>query len=356
MAIEWLAGNRIRGTSTERTSTSGFNQISAISGGWKEVGRTTLSSHSSNISVSSLPDKRYYMILYDAIAKATGGSDNNWRFNGDSGNNYAHRKQVNGASDSTGTNQSKIYNMESGGSRHEFGVNYLTNKSDKEKLMIGNNVINWTSGASGDASRKEIVSKWTNTSDSIDEVQLHYSSGRAEANSEVVVLGCDPSDSHTTNFWEELASVDLSGGANANLSSGSFSAKKYLWLQYYVQATSGGPDLKVTFNNDTGTNYTRRRSINGGSDTTNTGQSGLDQDGSLVNLFVNAFIINNSSNEKLGIFNSVREDASGASNAPNRRETATKWVNTSSQITEIDLDVSSSTMTTSSYMRVWGSN
>jgi hypothetical protein len=48
-------------------------------------------------------------------------------------------------------------------------------------------------------------------------------------NSEAVVLGWDPADTHTSNFWEELASVDLSGGAADILDSGTFTAKKYLW-------------------------------------------------------------------------------------------------------------------------------
>ena len=32
-------------------------------GGWVELGRTTLGSKNANINVSSIPDKRYYMIL-----------------------------------------------------------------------------------------------------------------------------------------------------------------------------------------------------------------------------------------------------------------------------------------------------
>ena len=61
--VEWLAGNRIRGTNAERTSTTGFNSIPAVAGGWVELGRTTLGSAGDDITVSSLADKRYYMIL-----------------------------------------------------------------------------------------------------------------------------------------------------------------------------------------------------------------------------------------------------------------------------------------------------
>jgi hypothetical protein len=277
------------------------------------------------------------------------------RFNGDSGSNYSYRRTNDGSDHNTGTSKTQLVNLV-GWNTTEFNVSYVANLASKEKLVLGHTIADRGAGAGTANSRNEFSGKWANTSDAVNAVSMSTISGSFDADSELVVLGWDPADTHTTNFWEELASVDLTGGANANLSSGTISAKKYIWLQYYVQATSGAPDLQITFNNDTGSNYARRRNINGGSDSTNTSQTNLDQDGSLVKLFGNAFIINNSSNEKLCIFHCVREDSSGASNAPNRRETVGKWANTSSQITEIDLDVSSSTMTTSSYMRVWGSD
>ena len=49
MAIEWLAGNRIIGTTAERPSAS---LQSPSVGGWKEVGRTTLSGSSSSVDLS----------------------------------------------------------------------------------------------------------------------------------------------------------------------------------------------------------------------------------------------------------------------------------------------------------------
>jgi hypothetical protein len=73
--------------------------------------------------------------------------------------------------------------------------------------------------------------------------------------SEVVVLGWDPADTHTSNFWEELASVDSRW--SSKLSSGTFTAKKYLWVQCYIHRTSS-VERKIfdyTFNNDTGSNY-----------------------------------------------------------------------------------------------------
>ena len=325
-------------------------------GGWVELGRTTLGSPASSITVSSLPDKRYYKLLIDTRNGSGTIHNITTRFNSDTGSNYAYRRSSSGGADSTGTSQTNI--QVTAQQDEEFAVAYISNLSNQEKLQLSHSCSIGATGAATAPSRQESVGKWTNTSNSINSITCFNASAvnTYATGSELVVLGWDPADTHTTNFWEELASVDLTGGANANLSSGTISAKKYLWLQYYVQATSGTPDLKVSFNNDSGSNYARRRNINGGSDATSVSQTSLNQDGSLVKLFGNAFIINNASNEKLCIFHSVREDSSGAANAPNRRETVGKWTNTSNQITEIDLDVSSSTMTTSSYMRVWGAD
>ena len=99
MAITYHAGRRIQGTSTDAT---------AVSGGWKELGRTTLGSAGDSIDVSSFADKRYLMLL--ASGKGTGGEAYiNWRFNSDTGSNYSVRYNTNGGSDATGTSQDKDF-------------------------------------------------------------------------------------------------------------------------------------------------------------------------------------------------------------------------------------------------------
>ena len=130
--VEWLAGNRIKGTSTERTV--GTPEVPAVvtQGGWKEVGRTTLGSASSTITVSNLPDKPYYMVLCPIKADSSGGTDSNWRFNGDTSGSYGWTSYYQGqTNDSTSTNQTKIYDNGSGGSRFQFAVMYIDNKASK---------------------------------------------------------------------------------------------------------------------------------------------------------------------------------------------------------------------------------
>ena len=361
MTIEWLAGNRIRGTSTERTTTSGFNPVSAVLGGWKEVGRTTLGANAGNIAVDSLSDKKYYMVLADLDGSATREL---CRLNSDSGTNYAHRYSSNGATDGTGTNATKvelqgIYNT----TDERFKVFHIANKSDKEKLVISHSVNMNGSGAGNPPNRYEVVGKWTNTSNAISKIDLVSwgssnvgSSGDWQSGSEVVVLGYDPDDTHTDNFWEELADVTLSG-TGTNISSGTITAKKYLWFQLWYDVTAGA-DANLTFNNNTTSTYALRRSANGGSDVTSTSQTGMNMQGSgaVTPVFINGFIINTSANEKLIIAHQIEQNTAGAGNAPNRREFVGKWANTSSQITELDFTTTSNNYTAGSFLKVWGAD
>jgi hypothetical protein len=355
--VEWLAGNRIQGTSTERTV--GTPEVPAVSGGWKEVARTTLGSAGDVLNVSSIPDKRYYMVLSDF--QDSGNIQPALRLGNsslDSSANYRERWSTNGGSDVT---QSNTYHVQwvdvTGKTKPIFGVNYIANKSGKEKLGISHIMNNGGNGAGNAPAKQESVFKWTGTS--VMDILGYNNLGNGDyaSGSEVVVLGYDPDDTHTDNFWEELANVDLSGGSADLLSSGTITAKKYLWVQAYIEPT-GTVDIDVTFNNDTGANYARRNNYNGGTDSTNTSQNNLQWSNNVtVPQFMNCFIINNSANEKLSIMEQVRQGTAGAGTAPDRYHISGKWANTSSQITEIDItNGESGSYDTKSFIKVWGAD
>ena len=352
--VEWLAGNRIRGTSAEKP-VLGLQSPSV--GGWVELARTTLGTAGDTIDVSSLPDKRYYMILTNII-----GSGSTWcdsRLNGDTDSNYALRKSLNGATDTTSINYSWFLVPPNTFLTSYFMTTYISNLTNKEKLGIENCVDGSTAGAGYAPARYEGVSKWVNTTDSISSFsrQNDYT-GDYSSGSEIVVLGWDPADTHTTNFWEELASVELGTTAD-ELSSGTITAKKYLMVEYYVKKT-GTANTRWRFNNDIGSNYAARQSGNGGAD----GSPLINQTSIYThadtsgNAFGNIFIVNNSANEKLGIFHEVSGvNTSGASSAPARREVVAKWSNTSAQITEIDLiNTDTGGFSAGTIMKVWGSD
>lgn len=353
--VEWLAGNRIRGTSTERTV--GTPEVPAISGAWKEVGRTTLGSTGDTISVTSLPDKRYYMVLSDV--KASGFIIYNSRFNSDTGNNYAFRKSNNGGTDATTASTSAIDQTDSGAQDASFVVGYFANKSDKEKLWQGHTVENSSTGAGNAPSRVEAVGKWANTSNAVSSYQAYNShSGDYASGSEVVVLGYDPDDTHTDNFWEELASVN--GDGTGGFDTGTFTAKKYLWVQAYLDpSTSARNNFRVGNTTvDTGNNYANRGSTNDGADATETSVTIVRGNSTSYSTptFFNMFIINNTSNEKLLIGHSVNQNTSGAATAPSRIEFTSKWTDTSNQIDIIEAFPSSGNYNTGSFIKVWGSN
>jgi len=350
MAVKYVGVKRIQGTASERTATS--LPIGSVAG-WKEIGRTTLGSSADDITVSSLPDKRYYMVLTNILN--SGYIDGGWRFNGDTGSNYSGRRSYQGNADTTIINQT--YAKEGAGDPcPNLWVSYISNKSDKEKLAISHQVMQNTAGAGNVPIRMEHYDKWSNTSDAINSITQHNgSAGSFATGSEVVVLGYDPTDTHTTNFWEELADVTL-GSSATTLGTGTFTAKKYLWFQTYVK--SGNIDYRITFNGDSGSNYATRWSENGGTDATSTSAAFnyLSPQGASTPRFTNTFMINNSANEKLGITHVALQNTAGAGNAPERDEVVHKWTNTSAQITSLTVHASINTLSAGTRIKVWGSD
>ena len=356
MAITYHAGRRIQGTSTD-FGTAGAG-IPAVAGGWKELGRTTLGSAGDIIDIASLPNKRYYMVLENILGDS-GEVSPEITFNGDTGTNYPIRRSNNGGTDWTSTTYNYMYNAYGGTISDRFIVGYIANQSDKEKLYQHHQCINVNrSNAGTEPDRNELAAKWVNTSSSIDQITVTNSGGGSfDTGAEVVVLGFDPADTHSTNFWEELADISLTS-TNTSLDSGTFTAKKYLWVQMYQKGMTGNNTL-YNFNSDTGSNYARRWRIDGGTEWTTPSTTGLmchNAVGTQTDNFFNMFIVNNSANEKLVISSSVYTISTGAGSPPSREEHVGKWDNTSSQITSIQFDHGGSNFGIGSSIKVWGSD
>ena len=350
--MSFLDSKRIVGTNTQRTGAD------AISGGWKEVGRTTLGSSGDTISVGSLSDKRYYMVLGDI--KPSGNVYTRTWLNGDTGTNYSTRYSGNGDADATITSTNDTVTNKGTDTTPYFTVQYFANLSSKEKLWINHSAEQQTAGAGTAPERMESVNKWSNTSNPISTIQqTNEASGDLASDTELVVLGYDPDDTHTDNFWEQLASSDWSSGSSFD--SGTFTAKKYLWVQGYVDSATINYHPLITVGNttlDTGSNYAFRRSYDGNTDATATSQSSweIEMSGTASPKFFNLFIVNNASNEKLGIMHAVAQLTAGAGTAPSRRETVCKWANTSNQINIIGLKTTTGDFASGSFIKVWGSD
>lgn len=330
-------------------------------GGWVELGRTTLGSAGDDITVSGLSDKRYYMYLINEIG--TGSSGGNIQLGSgsvDGGSNYAYRYSSNGSTDATAASQTHIETRVGyASSLNTLDVGYVANLSDKEKLVQHFRVEQNTAGAANAPPRNIVVGKWDDDTDPLTVINNENDgSGDFSADSELVVLGWDPNDTHTGNFWEELASADLSGGASDTLDSGTFTAKKYLWIQIYTIGTN--TEQQFRFNSDSGNNYASRRSFDGGTDDTTTSSSmtKINATGSAVGgCLCNCFVVNNATEEKLAIAHQVAVVTTGAGTAPPRSEAVFKWTNTTDQITSVQgINNSIGDFGTASIIKVWGAD
>ena len=344
MAITYHAGRRIQGTSTDAT---------AVSGGWKELGRHKLTSAGDVINITDIDNKKYYMVLQNILGNGSPISPE-ITFNGITTQTYPIRRSTDSGSDWTSTTYNYLYNSYGGTDTDRLIVGYIANQSNKEKLYQHYQSVNVNRSNAGTApSLNKMVGKWTG-SDPIDQITVTNStSGSFNPDSEVVVLGYDPDDTHTTNFWEQLASVN--GDGTGGFSSGTFTAKKYLWVQTWVDPSASSRNL-IRFNDDDQSNYSVRHSING-SNSALTSQTSIDSNHTVpLPKFFNMFIVNNSANEKLLIEHAAYVANAGSSGTPQRTEIAGKWANTSEQITKIDYIPHTGNYSTDSKMIVWGSN
>ena len=323
----------------------------ATVGGWVEVGRTTLGSAGDSIDVTSLPDKQYYMILRFIISSGNTVVYN--KLNDDGGTNYASRASENGGTDGTSTEDTSVIYDTGGDAGDKFDITYISNIAGKEKLALGQQNNEDASGAGNAPVRGEFAWKWSNTSDPIDQIETLNTgqSGNYDTGSEVVVLGWDPDDTHTLddNFWEELASQDIETGSQMTAN---FTAKKYLWIQFYFITSSTSNEL--FFNNDQQDNYARRYSNNFGNDVTTVDIPAITTNFGFDTLphFGNMFVVNNTNQEKLVIANFNMQNTATAGTAPQDTQLASKWANTSAQITRFDIK---STGTFSKCIcKVWG--
>ena len=156
--------------------------------------------------------------------------------------------------------------------------------------------------------------------------------------------------------WERLADITL-GSSGDKLDSGTITAKRFLRVEIHTIATGGAIKENITFNNSRGNEYSRRRSNDSASDSTDTSQPQLEVYGDTTqDRYLGLNIINIADKEKLVIGEYVI-NTTGAGNAPNRSEFVGKWVNTSAQITQIEIDnTGAGSYDTGSQMTIWGTD
>ena len=298
---------------------------------WKELGRQTLSGSGDVMTTGTITAKDNLMILY--YGDGDGDMINKLTFNDDTGNNYAYRLSDGGATDST-TTSNAFLEFATSSSSNEFSVANVVNIANQEKLVQLNHVGQNTAGAGTAPRRRELAGKWANTSNAITKgTATNSQSGSFGSGSELIVLGYDNDEADSgTNFWQELANVELSSERDS-LSSGTITAKKYYMVRVSMLDGSGNsaPTLRLGTggSNDTGNNYAYRYARDGASDSTATSQQWVQGQVNPNTSHSNEtyFISNISGQEKLIICHGANSKG-GASTAPQRTEIVAKWANT----------------------------
>jgi hypothetical protein len=138
--------------------------------------------------------------------------------------------------------------------------------------------------------------------------------------------------------WGKQDSTTL-GSAGSDLDITSMTASKLNQFMIHSITVGGENKHNFRFDDNSNTDYARRRSNDGASDSTDTSQSQIEYYGGVANdRFEVFYSCNVSGQEKLGIHFLVTQNATGAGSAPARAEAVSKCDTTtnSGQYTRID--------------------
>ena len=137
--------------------------------------------------------------------------------------------------------------------------------------------------------------------------------------------------------WGKAGSTTLSTAGDTITVSGMTASKTNQFLLHIIP--TGTVDINLTFDNNSNTDYARRQSYNGGSDSTNTSESFIQYSNNVtVPQFCVLFGVNIDSKDKLFIMFQNRQGTAGAGTAPDRYEMVSKIDTTTNtgQYTRID--------------------
>ena len=286
---------------------------------WERLAHVALSGTADTISSGTF--SAYEFLKVQVFTIASGENTVKMQLNNDTGANYAYRISASGGADSTQTSIDEIHVGQNSGDGTLTNI-CITNVSDKEKLVISHSMERNSTGAGYAPARTECVGKWANTSANITEIDINNTqSGDFAAGSYITVWGAKPAPTTA-----DVITVD------------SLEAKKHLMVQGNLLNSGELNTVALQFNSDTGNNYSRRYSIDGGADATDTSQPSLEiEQGSAWSgdCFFTTQIINEATKEKLVKSEWIDQQSTGTGSVPRRAEVVGKWSNTSNAITTI---------------------
>jgi hypothetical protein len=168
--------------------------------------------------------------------------------------------------------------------------------------------------------------------------EIQATGGDTDIDIELVPKGAGnvTNGSYNIDWWEEIGRTTL--GVAGDSISVTIPARKYLKVIISVTPTGGNIIVSAQFNGDTGSNYSRRAYLNDTmSTTTSTTGVGPGYSAAAISMDVVLDIVNIATKEKFITGNSTHIGAAGAATAPSNSLFYCKWVNTTDQITTINV-------------------
>jgi len=338
-------------------------------GSWKEVARYTVKSSGAlspqfadrGFMEVDVPKKKFYMVLLHIKGKekdfiANGDFDTEMIFNNDPSTRYYNRYTTNhGAYATSNDGGIKIITKSVANADSEFAVIHIYNPDTPEghHLVMSQAVREAGSGVATAPDGHIGGGNWKAPGEYIEKISVRVvpinSDYSFAVGSEMVVLGYDPSDVHSSsdNFWQKLGE----GTASGSSLSVSFTPKKYLMIRTATRNTNN-INTTTTFNNDTNSNYTFSQWTN------NAFTDSLTQSNILNALDYAAvgnqhaagigFMVNSDDKPKLMISQVPSFDNS---NSQRQRDTYSKW-DTSTQASSIQITAPGSYV--GGKITVWG--
>ncbi len=135
--------------------------------------------------------------------------------------------------------------------------------------------------------------------------------------------------------WERLATTTLTGTGDT-LSTGTFTPK--IFINYFAHIlNTGNIEPQVHDDGDTTNSYAFTSANNGGAYGPAINRTNIRIiNGTSDSVFVIGYMVNIATEEKLHIHHVCQDATAGSGTAPNREEVAGKYVQTSTQIAELD--------------------
>ena len=208
---------------------------------WERLAHVELSSDGDTLDSGTFTAKKNMKVIVylKGTADVTRGQ---YRFNADTGSNYASRRSSNGGSDGTDTSDTSLQFTNQMSLYNAYTVTEITNIADKEKLCINHTTVSEGTGAGNAPASHEVVGKWANTSNQITRIQVYNDdSGDYEAGSYITVLGAkEPATADTiTVDGGEDNTVTTSEDFSSNNTSTTGSSIAYANTQWELDGTYG---------------------------------------------------------------------------------------------------------------------